>query len=255
VPLRPIRTVFEYQTLFDAHGPLYNEANRRHPRARSEEARRLFDHLELSPAAHWLDLCAGGGYLSERAVAEGLPPASASCDGSLTFVQAADGPVCVARPDSVPFPDRSFSGAACLAALHHAEDPEALVAELVRVVAPGGRVALGDAAAESAASVFLNGFVHANTREGHRGRFHSPEALAAFFARAGGRDVRREVVRIGWVFERGTDAIEFARSLFGLLPETREEPIRNALASLGAPLGAAPARVPWDMVFVSAARA
>ena len=75
--------MFEYQTLFDARGDLYNHANDLYPDARAREAAAILRHLDLAPDARWLDVYAGGGYLSRRAAAEDLPPAAISCDGSL----------------------------------------------------------------------------------------------------------------------------------------------------------------------------
>jgi len=45
---------------------------------------------------------------------------------------------------ALPFVTASFDLAYCFASLHHVGDPEAAVAELVRVVVPGGRVVLQD---------------------------------------------------------------------------------------------------------------
>lgn len=42
----------------------------------------------------------------------------------------------------LPFPDRQFASAGALNVLEHVDEPEAFVAELVRVVEPGGRVVL-----------------------------------------------------------------------------------------------------------------
>ena len=42
----------------------------------------------------------------------------------------------------LPFPDRHFASAGALNVLEHVEEPEAFIAELVRVVEPGGRVVL-----------------------------------------------------------------------------------------------------------------
>jgi SAM-dependent methyltransferase len=248
--------LFEYQALFDARGALYNRANRRYPEARAEEARAMLSHLALAPASRWLDACAGGGYLSLRARADGLPPARVACDESLQFLRSSERPqpACLATAGALPFPDRSFDAAACLAALHHAEDPAAVCRELLRVTRPGGRAALGDVAEGSAASRFLNGFVDRRTETGHRGRFYSLDSLTAFLRAAGGREIRSERVEIAWRFASGEDALRFCRDLFGLEPSTRGSEIRHSLLELGGHLEGGGFRIPWSMHYVSAGR-
>jgi SAM-dependent methyltransferase len=249
--------LFEYQTLFDARGDLYSRANRRYPQARAEEAAALLSHLALTPASRWLDVSSGGGYLSERAVAQGLPPARVSCDESLPFLRSGRRPgrVGASSARSLPFADGRFDGVACLAALHHAEDPEAVFRELLRVTAPGGRAALGDVAEGSEAARFLNAFVDRHTAAGHRGRFYPLQTLVGFLRRAGGTAVHAESVRLSWTFDSSDDAVLFFHDLFGLEPSTPDGAIRRALDDLGASGGAGGFRVPWPMHHVSAGRA
>lgn len=248
--------MFEYQTLFDARGALYNRANRLYPEARAQEARAMLRHLALSPASRWLDTCAGGGYLSERAQAQGLPPAQLACDESLPFLRSSDRlpPACVARAEALCFPDRSFDAAAGLAALHHAGDPSAVCRELLRVTRPGGRAALGDVAQGCAAARFLNGFVDRHTENGHRGRFYTLDTLAGFFAAAGAREIESERAEIAWRFSSGEEALLFCRDLFGLEPSTSDPEIREALLELGAGPEGGGFRIPWSMHYVSARR-
>lgn len=250
--------VFEYQTVFDARGALYNRANRLFPEARAEEARRLLAHLAPRPYGPWLDVSAGGGYLSQRTAAEGGDPARFGCDGSLHFLSS-NGAVrgaSVARAEELPFPEGSFAGAACLAALHHSEEPGRVASELLRVARPEGRVAIGDVAAGSRAAEFLNGFVHRYTEAGHRGRFYEPSVLESLLRNAGGVDLRSERAEIAWAFESAGDAERFCRDLFGLVLETPREAIRSALDALGAVRRSRTSfRLPWTMLYVSACRA
>lgn len=245
--------MFEYQTLFDARGALYTLANRMFPEARAEEARQLFSHLDLDPTSRWLDVSAGGGYLSERAFADGFPPALVACDGSLVFLASSGerGRACAARSEALPFRDGAFSGAACLAALHHSEEPVRLISELLRVTQPRGRAAVGDVLAGSPAARFLNEFVDRHTTEGHRGRYSNADSLAALFTAAGGDDARACGVEVSWRLRRRVEALEFARNLFGLAPVTDAE-LAEALQSLGTALDEEPIRIPWSMVFASA---
>jgi SAM-dependent methyltransferase len=249
--------LFEYQTLFDARGDLYSRANRRYPEARAAEAAALLSHLALQPSSRWLDVAAGGGYLSERAAALGLPPARVSCDASLPFLRSSGGSgrVGAATPRDLPFGDGRFDAVACLAALHHAEDPEAVFRELLRVTAPGGRAALGDVAEDSEASRFLNGFVDRHTSQGHHGRFYSLSTLMEFLRSAGGVSIHAERRRLAWMFESARDAVLFCRDLFGLEPSASDAAIRRALDALGGSEAPGGYAIPWTMHHVSAARA
>ncbi len=154
--------------------------------------------------------------------------------------------------ERLPFPDGAFAAAGCLAVLHHADAPERVVSEMLRVTAPGGRVAFGDVAAGSRAERFLNGFVDAHTEQGHAGRFRGAPEAGQLFAHGGGRDVRAEAVRIFWRFASLADARLFCREIFGLREDTEDADLDAAIGWLGLELGEG-CRLPWDMVFASAA--
>jgi ubiquinone/menaquinone biosynthesis C-methylase UbiE len=247
----------EYRDLFDARGAHYNLANRLFPEARAEEARALLDHLRLSPGATWLDLGAGGGFLAERAGKQGHAGLAVGCDESMAFLAGALAYALrtIASFRSLPYPDGAFTAAASLAALHHAEDPERVLSEMLRVTSPGGRVAVGDVAAESSAARFLNGFLDGHTTTGHAGRFYDTEEWAGMLARSGGRGIRAEIVQLKWRFGRSEDARVFSRELFGLVPETTDSALDDALAELGLSEDSGRWSLPWKMVFASAERA
>jgi len=243
----------EYRAIFDARGARYNHANRLFPEARAEEGERLLGHLPLREGTRWLDVGAGGGFLATRAADRRTVPVG--CDASPVFLSDARAYALrtVADYERLPFPGRAFDAAGCLAVLHHAEAPGRVIAEMLRVTVPGGRIAVGDAAADSRAARFLNAFVDAHTDEGHAGRFYRGETLAGFLGEAGGRRVRAETVEISWRFASSSDARAFCRELFGLRPDTRDADLDAALAALGLEEWRGAWRIPWDMVFASAA--
>jgi hypothetical protein len=124
---------------------------------------------------------------------------------------------------------------------------------MLRVTAPGGRAAIGDVAAGSRAERFLNAFVDTHTDQGHAGRFRGAPESGRLFERAGGHDVRAEAVRILWRFPSPVDAGLFCRELFGLRTDTEDADLDDAILWLGLAEAGDGWRLPWDMVFASAA--
>ena len=242
----------EYRDLFDARGSRYNLANRMFPEARREEADGMLAFLDMPAGALWLDVGAGGGFLAQSAP-EGA--VAVGCDESAAFVSEATGYALCAVADyrRLPFSDGVFDASACLAVLHHAEEPERVIAEMLRVTRRGGRAAVGDVAAGSKASVFLNAFVNAHTEAGHAGRFRPPEALARFFSAAGGGSIRADARLVRWSFSDRGGARRFCHELFGLRPDTDDAALDDALDALGIAESAGGWIVPWEMAFVSAA--
>lgn len=47
-----------------------------------------------------------------------------------------------AKGESLPFADSSFDGVVCCLVIEHADDPDAVLAEMARVLAPGGKLLL-----------------------------------------------------------------------------------------------------------------
>lgn len=244
----------EYRTLFDARGARYNRANRLYPFARVEEARRLMDHLDLANGVRWLDLGAGGGFLADQVAASGTAGIPVACDASAVFLSEATGYALrtVADYERLPFRDEAFGAAGCLAVLHHAEDPGAVLSEMLRTTASGGRVAVGDVVVGSRAACFLNEFVHEHTDTGHVGRFQNAGTLAALLEGAGGRWVEAEEQQLRWTFAGRSGALTFCRELFGLRADMKDADIDAALRWLELRESSAGCDLPWDMVFASA---
>jgi SAM-dependent methyltransferase len=105
----------------------------------------------LGPGARALDAgCASGAVTREMAARVGAAGRAVGVDFSIERLRlAAERPAANLRYlratlGALPFPDGSFDYALCRLVLEYVREPAPLVAELVRVVAPGGRLVLAD---------------------------------------------------------------------------------------------------------------
>ncbi len=115
----------------------------------AEEHRMALEMLAIEPADKVLDVGCGPGNFSRdfaAAASEGLVvglDASASMLETAVRENGADN-IAYVRGDAgaLPFRDACFDAVCCFAALYLIEEPPRALAEIVRVLAPGGRVAL-----------------------------------------------------------------------------------------------------------------
>jgi SAM-dependent methyltransferase len=114
-----------------------------------EEHRMALEMLSIAPGNRVLDVACGPGNFTRdfaRAAGDGLV---VGIDASASMLEVA---VCDTESDNVayvrgdaralPFRDGSFDAICCFAALYLIEEPMRALGEIVRVLAPGGRVAL-----------------------------------------------------------------------------------------------------------------
>ncbi len=131
------------RAMFDTIAPRYDLVNRVMTfRMDVGWRRRALDLLGLAPGARVLDLATGTGDLAAEMASRGLVPVGA--DLSFGMLAAAPTPFPRVQADgaALPFPDGALDGATCGFALRNFTDLAATVAELGRVVRPGGRLAL-----------------------------------------------------------------------------------------------------------------
>ncbi|MFE9424240.1 methyltransferase domain-containing protein [Kitasatospora sp. NPDC006697] len=108
---------------------------------------RLRELLHARPGGRFLDVGAGTG-AAVLAMTEEHGSSVVAIDHSATMAGHAHarglGSVTVADAHHLPFRDASFDGAWADRVLQHVADPEQVLTEMLRVIRPGGRIALAD---------------------------------------------------------------------------------------------------------------
>ncbi len=123
-------------------------------RWRDPVQRASLEALELSPADRLLDVGCGTGAASRTAAETaasviGVDLSPKMVKEAVTLAGTRENLAFeVADVEHLPFPDGRFTAVLCSNAFHHYPDPAGAVAEMSRVLAPGGRLALGDATSD-----------------------------------------------------------------------------------------------------------
>jgi len=171
---------------------------------------RALQALALAPDDELLDVACGTGAavraaartvrravgldLSSGMVAQAKARADAAAPGNVEFIEGS--------ATQMPFPDGAFTALLCTTAFHHFTEPTAAIGEMARVLAPGGRLVIGDANCAHPA-VFVLDRVLRVVQRSHVG-FRSPGRLQADLRAAGLRAARAETLwHGGYVLVRG----------------------------------------------------
>ena len=120
----------------------------------------------------------------------------------LTNVEFLPGP-----SDALPFDDASFTALVCTTALHHFPDPQRSIDEMARVLAPGGRLVIGDACRDSITAKLADPLFR-RFEKGHVG-LHRKRDIEAMLTRAG---LQVTSSRHAWVLIYALVAAERPRS-------------------------------------------
>jgi ubiquinone/menaquinone biosynthesis C-methylase UbiE len=118
--------------------------------------------LDPSAGDHILDVGCGTGAavrnvapLVERAVGVDLSPAMVArareLAADLRNVEFRE-----ADSEDLPFDDGDFTAVLCTTSFHHYPDPPRAAGEMARVLAPGGRVVIGDGCSDGLPGLFLD---------------------------------------------------------------------------------------------------
>ncbi|MCU1377172.1 MAG: menaquinone biosynthesis methyltransferase, partial [Acidimicrobiales bacterium] len=129
--------------MFDAIAPRYDLVNRIMTfRLDVRWRRRTVRDLHLPTGSRVLDLAAGTGDLCRDLTAAGHRPIGVDLSFGMLAAARTTAPLVHADALRLPVPDGAADGATCGFALRNFVDLQAFLAELARVVRPGGRIAL-----------------------------------------------------------------------------------------------------------------
>ena len=138
------------RAMFDGVAPRYDVVNRVMTFGLDRRWRRAtVAALGLAPRSTVADLACGTGDLCADLVHAGLAPIGFDVSAGMLAVAHATVPLVQADVLSLPLDDGSVDGATCGFALRNLVDLPAFVAEVARVVRPGGRIGLLEVAEPS----------------------------------------------------------------------------------------------------------
>jgi SAM-dependent methyltransferase len=191
----------------------------------------LIDLVPAEPQSRWLDVACGPGLIS-RAMASRVGFVS-GVDLTPAMIEEAQRRAREDGADNVDFalgdataldlPDASFDGAITRLSLHHVPAPARVVAEMGRVVRPGGWVLLSDIAADGDGEAVAWGEEIERLRDPSHWACATPERLRRMGAAAGLELEHEELVQVDIDFDdwlaRGTAGPAAAELIGRLLAE------------------------------------
>ena len=149
----------------------------------SPQPDRLRSLLELPVAGRVLDVGGGTGRVAQAL--RGLADEVVVVDESAAMLQQAclkGLPAARGQAESLPFADGAFARILVVDAFHHLQDQQRAAAELLRVLAPSGRLVIEEPNVERASVRLL---ALAEKLALMRSHFHSPSAVQQIFEAAG----------------------------------------------------------------------
>jgi len=127
----------------------------RFSRFMENDARSFYEHLDVPPGAHLLDVACGSGQLALIAAREGVRVTGVDIAENLieraqarSMAENLPARFRVADAESLPFPDASFDVVVSLIGAMFAPRPHLVASELTRVCAPSGTIAMANWTAE-----------------------------------------------------------------------------------------------------------
>jgi len=216
-----------YKEIFDERGALYNQAHELAPDAREHERQAMLRWLKPKAGETIVVAAAGGGF-------DAVAIESAVHPHPLELVCIEPSPVFsefIPRHmqthncglDSLPIPENSVDAVLNLAALHHISDREAVFAEWMRILKPGGRLVIADVMVNSGNSGFLNEIVSRYTPGGHDGDFLEMGYLQNMVKDYSLEDVEEQLETYTWDFKCCEEMVQFSKLIFGMVEADDEQ--------------------------------
>lgn len=188
--------------------------------ARRAELERLCAQVNLPESGTLLDLQAAGGFVADAIAERSGGRIHCVCVEPSAALRARIAPRHTIYPDEidalVSVADGSIDIALGLAGLHHSRSAERTLAEVFRVLAPGGQLGLCDVAPASPVARWLNEFVNEHNPNGHDGHFLARERIETLLRDIGYTDVHTAIESVPWHFAGEADLLRFFAGLFGL---------------------------------------
>jgi ubiquinone/menaquinone biosynthesis C-methylase UbiE len=179
----------------------------------------LINAARVDAGARVLDLACGPGVVSAAAARRGAQPVGLDFAAAMLEITRAAHPgirFAQADAEALPFADASFDAAVSNFGVHHFPDPVRALAEVLRVLRPGGRIAFTSwaAPAENIAwrllfdAIGAHGDLHAATTPPSGGGLRSPADLLRVLDAAGFADAEGRALSGRWCFAAAADLLE-----------------------------------------------
>ncbi|HEX3861687.1 MAG TPA: methyltransferase domain-containing protein [Stellaceae bacterium] len=179
----------------------------------------LLDAVAVAPGMPLLDVCCGTGLVTEAALRRGAAARGVDFSAAMLGEARRSNPKIAFNEgdaEDLPYPDAAFAAVVANFGIHHVPRPQKAVAEMLRVLRPGGRMAF-TAWASSTVNIAWRLLFDAIAMRGDRaaakappsgGNLGSEAAVAGLLTEAGFAEVGVATLRRYWLLAAPCDLIQ-----------------------------------------------